>query len=212
MRVARASLIIAAAALAACAEGPRHPLFVARADSPDSYGYSEESLAEDLYRVSYLGPEVRTRTIRPQWVERAAQKAEETAYDLALWRAAELSIQKGYPAFQVTEEFADLRSYILGRDYTAAISSSVLNVTPRNLGYYSATYFRPKMTLTVEMLQEPVGEALDAQETVERLKQKYVDAGLKPIAPATYYYFGPSSYLHDYDDAKARSGQPTSRY
>ncbi len=211
MGVARASLIIAAAALAACAEGPQHPLFVARADSPDSYGYTEESLAEDLYRVSYLGPEVRTGTIRPQWVERAAQKAEETTHDLALWRAAQVSLQKGYPAFQVTETFADLKSHIVGRDYTSAYPSGSLNVTPRAAGYYSRTYFRPEVTLTVELLPELTAEALDAEQTAERMKHKYAEAR-SALAPSTYYYFGPSSYFQDYEDAEERPGRPKSSY
>ncbi len=81
-------LLAAAAALAACVERLHQPLMTPLV-SPDSYGYSEEWLSDETYQVRYLGPEVRTENIRPQWVERAARQAEETAYDLALWRAAQ---------------------------------------------------------------------------------------------------------------------------
>jgi hypothetical protein len=193
-----ASLLFAAAALAACAEVSPYPLMVAQADSPDSYGYSDERLDEGLYRVTYAGPNLRTETIRPQWVERAARHAEDTAYELALWRAARLSLQRGYPAFRVTEIFGDLKSHIVGRDYTTAFNSADLNtVMPFFPNYYSATYFWPEVTLTVEMSHEVGAEAFDAKEMAERLEQKYAYDGRRTLAANTYYYFGPDPYFYD---------------
>ncbi len=215
MRIAGIAPLLAAATLAACTEGSPHSLMVSQAASPDSYGYSDEKLDEGLYRVTYAGPYLRTNAIRPQWVERAGRQAEEAAYELALWRAARLSLQRGYPAFRVTETFADLKSHIVGRDYTTAFNSAVLNVVmPAHPSYYASTFFWPEVTLTVEMSYEIGGEAFNAKETAERLEQKYAYDGRKAIAASTYYYFGPHSYVLD-GEAEDEAGRPApakSRY
>jgi hypothetical protein len=204
-------LLFAAAALAACTDVSPYPLMVSQADSPDSYGYSDEKLDEGLYRVTYVGPNLRTKTIRPQWVERAARHAEDTAYELALWRAARISLQKGYPALRVTETFTDLKSHIVGRDYTTAFNSAGLNVVmPIAPGYYASTYFWPKVTLTVEMSDEVGAEAFDAKETAERLEQKYAYDGRRVVAANTYYYFGPHPYFYDGEDEE-EAGRPFRR-
>jgi hypothetical protein len=204
-------LFAAAAALAACVERLSQPLMTPLV-SPDSYGYSEEWLSDETYQVRYLGPEVRTENIRPQWVERAARQAEETAYDLALWRAAQLSLQKGFPAFLVTDGQTETRRYIVGRDYTTAFDSANLNVTPRYPAYYSATYLKPEVTLTVEMSREFTGVAFDARETADRMERKYADLGPGDISPATRYYFGPPSYLHDYEKEERPPAPPKAPY
>jgi hypothetical protein len=211
-----ALLLAAAVALAACTERLSQPLMTPLV-SPDSYGYSEDWLSDDTYQVRYLGPEVRTNAIRPQWVERAAQRAEETAYDLALWRAAKLSLQRGFPAFVVTDGQVEVSKYIVGRDYTSAFDAASLNVTPRAASYYSATYLKPQVILTVEMSHELAGAAFDARGTADRIEQKFADGAPGAIAPNTYYYFGSSSFLHDYEEpgkepAAPKPGKPPERF
>lgn len=200
-------LVLAAAALAACADQAAKPLMTHIA-AGETYGYSEDWVSGDTYEVRYLAPDVRTTHIRPEWLARAQRRAEETAYDVALWRAAELSLQKGFPAFSVMNRHTETRRYIVGRDYTSAFDASQRNVMPRLVHQYSATYFKPLVTLTVELSREVGGTAVDAAETAARIERKY--AAIRPgaVAPATEYYFGPSTFLTKYGAERVEPPPP----
>lgn len=85
MRTLIASL--SALTLTACASAP----VPREAAGPYSEGYVERALAADRYLVSY----------------RMDGADYQRAYDLALWRAAQLSLEKGYPAFEVVNRDSD---------------------------------------------------------------------------------------------------------
>jgi len=102
--------ILAVAALTGCVAvpppAPPPPLMSPYPASGYGYGYAEERLGPDLLRVVYYGPvralEYDGVTRRPQ-LDRAASEAA----DLALWRAAQLAVADGKPAFAIIERRAD---------------------------------------------------------------------------------------------------------
>ena len=73
---------------------------------PSGFGYSETELAADRYRVRYRTPEVgvpadeKARTT-------ALEQEKQRAYDLALWRAAQIALAKGYSQLSVLQEHRD---------------------------------------------------------------------------------------------------------
>ncbi|MEX0901679.1 MAG: hypothetical protein WDZ76_02950 [Pseudohongiellaceae bacterium] len=82
-------LFIPALILSACAASPE---FYRPAEGPGALGYSEVRLTEDRYRVSFVGDNTTTST---------------AVKDLALLRAAELTLMENRDWFQiVTEESA----------------------------------------------------------------------------------------------------------
>lgn len=99
--------------LAGCASGPPVPLYSPLA-ATQGFGYAEQPLSQTEVRVSYATPALRAHSLGQ--VERSGWRDERInlGYDLALWRAAELALAAGYPAFAV----ADRRSDINVHDYT----------------------------------------------------------------------------------------------
>jgi hypothetical protein len=78
---------LSALTLAACASSPTPR----EAQGAWSEGYSERALSADRYLISY----------------RMDGADYQRAYDLALWRAAQLTLEKGYPAFEVVNRESD---------------------------------------------------------------------------------------------------------
>ena len=78
---ASALVVVLGLLLAACAGGPT-PYQQAR----DGYGYSEQQVEENRYRVSFAGNAATTR---------------QTVEDYLLYRAAELTVQTGHDWFEV---------------------------------------------------------------------------------------------------------------
>jgi len=102
------SLVCAAVllfAVAACAPGQPRPAMVSMAGGTP-YGYSEVDLGDDRFEVSYVMPALRTRGYDQP--HQASIDAEKTlAYELALWRAAQVAIERGYEFFTVEESNRD---------------------------------------------------------------------------------------------------------
>src|SRR5258708_6288206 len=99
----RALAIVALAWLAAgCARAPPRPAFVAYGTA-GTFGYSDTRIADDLYQVTYVTPYIRTATDEAGRAAELAQQKQQ-AYELALWRAAQVAQKAGYPAMPGEEE------------------------------------------------------------------------------------------------------------
>lgn len=194
--------------VAACAPRPAPSLFVPRS-TIESHGFTEERLSATRYVVSYSGPEVTTTNTIESLVAAAESHARDTAYDLALWRAADLALAKGYKAFALLAAASDVKQVIVGHDYRQNGNPVYDNVQGEALGYQTAIYFRPEAAITVELLSAPSKGAYDARRLAAEIHNKYAGAGAGPIAAHTFYYFGPSAILHDSGTAAA-SAPPTS--
>lgn len=189
---------------AGCAGMTQHALLVPQnASDPTtgSYGYLDRQLSETTYAVVYAGPEVMTDNTVESEVQLAAARARETASDLALWRAAEIALTRGFPAFAIRSAEVDVKQAIVGHDYRDNGNPVYDNIHGEALGYQTQIYFRPRASLTVELRTGKSPGTLDAGAVAEKMKRQYADATSRAIAPHTFYYFGPSVIVHAATDA-----------
>jgi len=193
--------------VAACAQTPPDSLLVPR-KSVKSFGFSDKKLDETRYLVAFSGPEVTTDNTMENQVAFAARRAEETARDLALARAAQIALARGYPAFAVTSAKSEMKQVIVGHDYRRNGNPVYDNVHGEALGYPTAIYFRPEATLAIELRRQATNGAMDAREVAEKMKRRYAGAASRAIAPHTFYYFGPSAIVHDAGEGGPRREPP----
>jgi hypothetical protein len=200
------AVVVAAGATAAGCTSERQPpvaAMVAHSATGD-YGYAEEMLAADLYKVAYVSPRLRATGDDDHGL--AAEK--QRVYELALWRAAQLAKEKGYPAFAVQQESRDV-DVTVRRDPVYPVAPPVPYFFGRNCwrcgwpygyGYwpygwpygYGPAYYRTqasgriKAELTVKMLASPEPEAFDTAATEERLRRSLASASFSPRTGAAY--------------------------
>ncbi len=185
--------------LAGCVANQAPQLLTPKA-ADANFGYIEKTLSDTSYEIIYYGPEIYTELTVRSYLDTIEHTAQETSTNLALWRAAQLAAAKGYKGFKVTDAKGIVRHYIIGRDYENVPVSEFQNVTIRQLGYWSATYFRGEAALTVEFTNDTGGDVHDAAQTVAAMSDRYTKAVSEPIMADTQYYFGPSSWLYGYDE------------
>jgi hypothetical protein len=102
---ALAAALILPGLVAACAAPEPKPAFVAYGQH-GNFGYTETRLAEDSYQVTYVTPYV-PASADPKARDSQLADQKNKAYELALWRAAQLAEKAGYPAFTVENESRD---------------------------------------------------------------------------------------------------------
>ncbi len=176
-----------AALLAGCAAPapPPPPLMSPYPAAGYGYGYSEERIGPDLLRVVYHGP---LRPLDPAAPARAPQldRAANEAADLALWRAAQIALAEGKPAFAVLERRTDTET--LRRpagwsydpwwpDYCYPRYSRHWDCRGWPPSYVPPSASgRARATLTVRLERRVTPRNVDAAATVRRLEQTYRSA------------------------------------
>lgn len=107
-RSARFGLCGAVLALlaAGCSPGPRAPL-LSPIETAHGYGYSDRSLGEARFSVSYTGPS-RLASASPSQRDADTQAAQSQAFDFALWHAAQIAEANGYPGFRISDKRTDV--------------------------------------------------------------------------------------------------------
>jgi hypothetical protein len=172
-------------ALAACSQTPQPPLLSPIAQVTD-FGYADRDLANDRIEVTYLGPSYRVSTWRNSRQE-AVDRAKAQAEELATWRAAQVALAKGKPAFEIVDRHTSVEVDV--RDY---YDPYPFGWAPYGYGYYPyrwarAPFYSPwpvsggyrdahaqaEAKLTVQLLDKTKPGALDSQATADRLSQKY---------------------------------------
>ena len=186
--LARAIAGLAMILLAACQTTPERPLMSPLDEERGGFGYSERHLAGERYEVSYDGPNRRT------WLdgERRAEHIDEAralAYDLALWRAADLALENGFAAFIVAERQTDVEVEIIEDAPFYAFAGSGGGFR-HGMAYHAYAYpipvlrsawLRARVGLTVDLLAATEVEgAFDAAATAARLAAKHADALVVP--------------------------------
>ncbi|MBW7895673.1 MAG: hypothetical protein H3C27_11210 [Opitutaceae bacterium] len=131
-------------------------------------GYSETKLAPDVVRVVFHGN---------------GYTRQERAQDLALLRAAELTLEAGCSYFVVISKNSDTKAQSFTTAGTSHTTGSAYVVG--NKAYYSGqtthypgqtvTFYKPKTGILVQFLKEKPSEGFvfDAAFLVEELKKKY---------------------------------------
>jgi hypothetical protein len=151
------------------------------------YGYSEQMLAADLYKVAYVSP--RLRATRDSDDAHGLTADKQRVYELALWRAAQLAKEKGYPAFAVQQENRDVDvtvrhdpiyppgPYLFGRYCRWRCGWPYGFGWPYDYGYYrTSAAGRISVELTVKMLSASKPDAFATAATEERLRLKHASA------------------------------------
>lgn len=104
-RAERAAVLALALLAGGC--GLKYPLYTPQ-EVARTYGYSEQALPDNRYRVSYVVPAATGFDTGPANRKAHADALVALAYDLALWRAADLALEKGFPAFAVSDRVNDV--------------------------------------------------------------------------------------------------------
>lgn len=171
--------------LAACATGPRYPLYTPL-ETAGSFGYSEQQTSADSYRVTYRAPIETTYRYGQAAREREGDRLLTVAYDLALRRAAELALANGYPAFTIERRDNEV-TLDVQRRYDDPFFGPYAFYPPHSLRYgypfyhpfYYPRYSRPEteiaaeVTLEVQFQRSPGPDSFDAQKTLDRLRTQY---------------------------------------
>jgi hypothetical protein len=186
------SLVLVATVISGCStRTPPVAAMVAQGATGD-YGYSEQMLAPDLYKVSFVSPRLRARSDSDSAHGLAAEK--QRVYELALWRASQVAKEKGYPAFLVQQESRDV-DVTVRRDPVYPAYPPVPYFFghcrwrcgwPYGYGYwpydYGYGYYRTRaagrvsVDLTVKMLAVRTPDAFDTAATEERLRKAHGSA------------------------------------
>jgi hypothetical protein len=185
--------------LAGCAEAPPPTVpVIAALSATGDYGHSEEVLAPDRYTVAYVTPSLSAHGDPEHDYGLAPER--QRARDLALLRAAELALERGYPAFRVESESRDLELDIVdppGPPPFVTAAMRTMSGPPcrwncdNPIGYWGDPYFNPAYdnwyrrahssgraaaTLTVTLLPHHAPGAEDAASTAARLRQVYAQS------------------------------------
>lgn len=185
----RATFFAVAAALASagCATAPAEPLPPYMSPYPAGkygYGYGEERLTPDTWRVTYQGPwqELATEPAAQRaQIERAAMATSE----LALWRASQLVLANGKSAYTVIDRRTDTETQLQPAGYAVDPFWPHYSLHDRfgRWPYWHAPLWREpayvpgraggraKTTLTVRFAAKASRETIDAAETAQRLQQ-----------------------------------------
>ncbi len=198
----RCLLILGLAVLGACSAGPQLPL-MSPADVAGYFGYSEKPIGERRYEVTYLTPQ-RPTGFGEEARTADAERATVLASDLALWRAAEVALAQGFPAFTVLDTRKQVEIETRERTYYPPYYSY-----PYSLGYprycdsfergrfpwrcyempvdFRGTWLQARVVLVVELTAQAGAGSHQAAETAERMRSRYPAAYAVPAAPATSY-------------------------
>lgn len=181
--LARFVAFLAFALLAACAFPQPRPLY-ASLQSSGSYGYFEEQLSGDRFRVGYDAP-VETR-YRGSRGERQAEVDRQVAlaYDMALLRAAELAQARDRETFRISQRQNNVR--IEERDEYRGTPYPGFYHPYWHHRYFAVPYYAypefidrvTEIAVSVTFISDlgaPVddGDSFNARDVIARVSQKY---------------------------------------
>lgn len=181
--LARIAAVLTFALLTACTSPQPRPLY-ASLQSSGSYGYFEEQLSDDRFRVGYDAPvETRYRGSRGERQAEVDRKVA-LAYDIALLRAAELAQTRGHETFRISQRQNNVR--IEERDEYRGTPYPGFYHPYWHHRYFAVPYYAypefidrvTEIAVSVSFnshLGAPVGEedSFDARDVIARVSQKY---------------------------------------
>jgi hypothetical protein len=188
----RFALFAIVAMSTACTNGPAAPL-MSPIEVARSYGYSEVPIGDNRYAVSYTGPS--QRTLRSPNARQETGAVEHTqAYDLALWRGAQIALAQGMLGFRVGDVHTNVDTLV--DDFYDPYYGQGL-FTHRYLwgpGPYWGpdgapspyAYQQTSVTMDVTLLQSLAPGDYDARDTIDQLRKTYpgAEGTLPQLAPS----------------------------
>lgn len=165
---------------AACA--PNAPLY-APLQAAGSHGYTDERLEPTHFKVSYTAPPVTSSGFSKAQNDKDAEQRVALAYDMALWRASELALQNGFPAFSVVDRSNDVtvdHRYYYDDDsfYHPCPGPFIQHFHCRSL-FFSPPYYEryalisARVTLMIDLDREIRPGTFNAQDAIARLRAHY---------------------------------------
>lgn len=164
--------------LAACASGPQYPLYSPLAMT-GTFGFSEQRVSNTAYRVTYIAPR---RTAYSPYANAEPRRSSllTLANDMAMMRAAELTVSSGQETFRVTQRDNDA-DVDRQRYYSGCDDPFWPGRPPFYRPYYPGyrcgpdgyTYFHARSTLTIEFGHKPGDEYFVARDVLAQLTQTY---------------------------------------
>ena len=165
--------------LAACQSPPPQPLFQPL-EAGAVFGYIDRQIDDTHWQVTYMGPRYRS-SYSDSTRDEETEAARAEAYDLALWRAAQIAMEQKEPRFAVVSERRDVdRSTQIYR-YPAYPYYPFGFRQPGFWGYwpnyyddYTARSFgEATVTLTIDLNPTLSAQSLDTKATADRLEAQY---------------------------------------
>ncbi len=173
--------------LAGCAPAPVYPLYTS-VQVAGSFGYAEQRISDARYTVTYTAPVQRTDAYGGERREQDTDRQVALAYNLALWRAAELALAHGYPAFRVAERNNDIQVDVRYDAYYDPFPDFGRHHRYGHFPHGTPSYY-PRyaslaagVTLAVEFRRAGAGDTFDARATRERLRARYAQATAPGLA------------------------------
>ena len=180
---------------AGCAAPAPKTAFVAYGDA-GNFGYSDTRLGDNLYQVTYVTPFLPTATDAAGRDAEIAQQKQQ-AYELALWRAAQLAQKGGFPALQIENQSNDANVEVRSDpDFGPA-------PTPFYYNYGTGPYYRPypvygypwgytgytrraaaiiTVQLRVRLQHDVTKDGIDTKATETQLASRYAKTTYPPTA------------------------------
>jgi len=178
-------LLASVIGLGACQSAPPQPLF-RPLESGAAYGYTDRQIDETHWEVTYTGPRYRS-SYGDNSRKDESEAARTEAYDLALWRAAQIALEQKKPRFAVVSERRDVdRSTQVDRYpsypyYPYGYRRSFWGYWPNyNDDYSVRSYHDAMVTLTIDLNPPATAQAIDAKETADRLEAQYAFKTWRP--------------------------------
>jgi hypothetical protein len=188
MRASACATVAALAMLAGCQKTPALPMMTP-IEIGGNFGYADKPTGDNQFEVTYQTP-LRPTAFDENRRQDDADRTTKLAKDLALWRAAELTLSRGFPAFRVVDVRNDVK--IDSRDqttnppyYAAPLSPFFppLVTGPQRPVYpygfsdtpvdYRSMYLQAKVTLSVTLQREASNDFEDAAAVARQMRSKY---------------------------------------
>lgn len=171
--------------LGGCVSGPRLPLLTPL-EVGGSFGYTATPLGGDRHAVTYVAP---SRVTSAYGAARAAdaQASRTLAFDMAVWRAAQIAEAQGFAGFRVSDRRSDVDTYP-DPFYDPWDPWPCWECRRFGFPYYrdpfrgpSFAYLQARVTITVQLLHDPGPGDYKAADAIAQLRRTYPGAdGLPP--------------------------------
>jgi hypothetical protein len=180
--------LIGVALLGGCITGPPPPLLTPLAIGGD-FGYAEAPAGNDQSQVTYIAP---PRVASPYGIAREtdAQAARTLAFDMAVWRAAQIAQFQGFAGFRIADRRSDVDTYP-DPLYQPWGPPGCWHCRRFGFPYYgdpfggpTYVYLQARVTITAQMLHDPGPGDYTAADAIAQLRRTYPGAEGAPPPPA----------------------------
>ena len=186
-------LAVVAVVIAACETTPRPPLMSPLTDTGRAgYGYAERPTSSTTLEVTYVAPYRRSSRF-PVERDADAVAARAQAFDLMLWRSAQLAEAQGYPAFRVKQSRSNVDTQVEEYPYYDPFFPPFFGPRYYRRAYYypypyypyagtTSSYVQARVSADIELLPSAQPGDYVAAEVIAQARRTYPTAEGGPAA------------------------------